>query len=55
VKLDMAEVRAQEHYAAYVEATKRTDARYLALAEQLRRQQQEAERARPEKQAKRRA
>jgi hypothetical protein len=44
-----------EHYAAYLEATKRADERYLALAEELKRKQPQAEVARPEKSAKRRA
>ena len=48
-------VRALEHYAAYLEATKRPDDRYLALAEQLKRKQPEAEVARTEKAAKRQA
>jgi len=61
VKLDIAEddipflVRALEHYAAYLEATKRADERYLALAEELKRKQPQAEVARPEKSAKRQA
>ena len=48
-------VRALEHYAAYLEATKRPDDRYLALAEELKRKQPGAEVARPKKLAKRRA
>jgi len=44
-----------EHYAAYLEATKRPDERYLALAEELKRKQPRAEVAKPEKSAKRRA
>jgi hypothetical protein len=61
VKLDIANddvpilVRALEHYAAYLEATKRSDDRYLALAEELKRKQPQDESARPEKSAKRRA
>jgi hypothetical protein len=61
VKLQIAEddipllVRALEHYAAYLEATKRPDDRYLALAEELKRKKPRAEVARPEKSAKRRA
>lgn len=61
MKLDIAEddipllVRALERYAAHFEATKRPDVRYLALAEQLKRKQPEAEASRPEKFAKRRA
>lgn len=45
VKLDIAEddiplvIRALEHYAAYLEATKRPDDRYVALAEELKRKQ----------------
>jgi len=48
-------VRALEHYTAYLEATKRADTRYHALAEELKRKQPKAEVARPEKSAKRRA
>jgi hypothetical protein len=48
-------VRALENYAAYMEATKRPDDRYLAPAKQLKRKQPEAEVARPETPAKRRA
>ena len=61
MKLDIAEddipllVRALEHYAAYLEATKRPDDRYLALAEELKRKQPEVEVAKPEKHSKRRA
>jgi hypothetical protein len=44
-----------DHYAAYLEATKRPDDRYIALAEELKKKQPEAEVARPEKSAKRRA
>ena len=61
MKLDIADddipllVRALEHYAAYLEATKRTDERVLTLAEELKRKRPEAESARPEKHAKRRA
>jgi hypothetical protein len=61
VKLDMAEddmpllVRALEHYAAYLEATKRPDQRYLALAEELKRKHPETEGAKTVKSAKRRA
>jgi len=61
VKLEIAEddvpllVRALEHYAAYLEATKRPDNRYFALAEELKRKQPQAEGVRPEKSAKRRA
>ena len=61
VKLDIPDddipllVRALEQYAAYLEASKRPDDRYLALAEQLKRKQPETEVARPEKRAKRRA
>jgi hypothetical protein len=61
VKLDIPEddipllVRALEHYAAYLEATKRPDERYLALAEELKRKKPAAEVAKPEKPAKRRA
>jgi len=60
VKVDIAEddipllVRALEHYAAYLEATKRPDDRYVALAEELKRKQPQAESAKPEKSAKRR-
>jgi hypothetical protein len=46
---------ALEHYTAYLEATKRADTRYHALAEELKRKQPKAEVARPEKSAKRRA
>lgn len=61
MKLDIAEddipllIRALEHYAAYLEATKRPDQRYLALAEELKRKQPETQDARAEKSAKRRA
>jgi hypothetical protein len=61
VKFDIAEddipllVRTLEHYAAYLEATKRPDDRYLALAEELKRKQPEAEVARAAKHTKRRA
>jgi len=61
VKLDIAEddipllLRALEHYAAYLEATKRPDERYLALSDLLKRKQPGAEVAKPEKSAKRRA
>ena len=61
MKLDIAEddvpllVRALEHYAAYLEATKRPDERYRALAEELKPKQPTAELAKPEKQSKRRA
>ena len=61
MKLDIAEddipflVRALEHSAEYLEATKRADERYLALAEQLKRKQPAAKFARPERSGKRRA
>ena len=61
MKIDIAEddiphlIRALEHYAAYLEATKRPDQRYLALPERLKRKQPEAEVAKTEKHAKRRA
>jgi len=61
VKLDIPDddlpllVRALEHYAAYLEATNRTDERILALAEELKRKRPAAEVAKPEKHAKRRA
>jgi hypothetical protein len=61
VKLEIAEddipllVRALKHYAAYLEATKRPDERYVALAEELKRKQPQAESAKPEKSAKCRA
>jgi hypothetical protein len=61
VKLDIAEddipflVRALEHYVAYLEATKRSDERYVALAEELTRKEPAAEVTRPKKSAKRRA
>ena len=48
-------VRALEHYAAYLEATKRPDERYVSLAEELKRKQPQAEVVKPEKHAKRRA
>jgi hypothetical protein len=52
VKLDIAEddipplIRALEHYPAYLEATKRPEERYLALADELKRKLPAAEVAR---------
>ena len=48
-------IRALEHFAAYLDATKRPDARYLHSPEQLKRKQPEADVAESVKQAKRRA
>jgi len=61
VKIDISEddipllIRALEHFAAYLEASKRPDARYLELAEELKRKQPAAETAKPVKSARRRA